>query len=154
MGNKKRSNSQQDFKGEAWEKGLNIQDVHKTWDATVSIRTRIRDGGGVMHEKSGLSCDNYVCGLNSEIVLPILSGMSGSAERKLPSIADIRSEMAILYEINKRTGPEIVDKIQAEAMHVRKLLSFIKAKVRRQEVSLALGPQYHPFLLFLCWLGA
>ena len=60
-------------------------------------------------------------------------------DRKLPSVYDLRHEETILLRMNKRIGPEIQDHVSMDSFHIRKLMSHIKAKVRRKEVSAAFG---------------
>ena len=123
--------------GESQERGLDITDIHLAWDGAEDIRTRLRDGDGLMHQKTSLACDNGVCVLNASVLLPALCTMGGNPERKLPSVVDLRGEMLLLFRANKRMGPEVNQKVNSESIHIRKLLSFIKAKVRREEVSIA-----------------
>ena len=123
------------FKGEAFEKGLDIKDVHKLWDGVDILRSRLRSGGSLVHQDSGLCCDNRVSVLNQPLVAPLLQGMSDLPDRKLPSVGDLRTEIMQCYVINKRVGKDLEEQVALEAMHVRKLLSFIKAKCRRAEVS-------------------
>ncbi|CAE7840314.1 unnamed protein product [Symbiodinium sp. CCMP2592] len=110
--------------------------MHMAWDGDMSIRTRLRGGGMLLHEKSGLSCDNHVCKLNRSVLEPILMGMASSAERKLPSLGDLRNEMQIIYRSNNRVGDEVQASVAGDAIHIRKLLSHVKAKVRRHEVDI------------------
>ena len=128
--------------GESQEPGLDITDVHLVWDGDMEVRSRLRDGGNILHPSSGLICDNAVCALNSPILGPILCTMASSPDRKLPSVTDLRSEMTILMRFNKRLGPDVQTLVLAESIHIRKLLSFVKAKVRRHEVSLAVWHQF------------
>ena len=123
--------------GESQEPGLDITDVHMVWDGCPAIRDRLRSGKSFLDEKTGLACDNMTCALNSDVLNPILAGMGAHADRKLPSIGDLRNEMAICFRLNKRVGPEAQQVVASEAIHVRKMLSFVKAKVRREEVSVA-----------------
>ncbi|CAE7432716.1 unnamed protein product [Symbiodinium sp. CCMP2456] len=123
------------FVGEAAEPGLIITDIHLAWDGCSSVRQRLRDGIGVMHSSSGLSCDNGTCKLNSDILLPILHCMSENNQKKLPSVGDLRTELGKIFTVNKRVGADIQGLVASEAIHIRKLLSFVKAKARRGEVS-------------------
>ena len=116
--------------------GLDITDIFRAWDADDVIRGRLRDSSSFMHPSSETKCDNMVCILNKGILLPVLSRMSLNSERQLPCVSDLRTEMAQCYEVNKRgTNPEDSATIIGDSWHVRKLLSFVKAKVRREEVS-------------------
>ena len=134
--------------GECHERGTDITDVAQLWDSAPDIRARLRNGEFIMHAQSGLNCDNSVCVLNKSLLMPILAGMF-AADRKLPCVNDIRRELGACYELNKRVGPEVDSSIAGDSIHIRKLLSFVKAKCRREEVSteicLLLGK---PFLSF------
>ena len=136
------------FAGEAWEKGLDITDLHMAWDGDLTIRTRLRNGGLLLHEKSGLACDNHICKLNRSVLEPILMGMASSAERKLPSLNDLRNEMQITYRTNCRVGQDVQSAVAGDAVHIRKLLSHVKAKVRRHEVSLDTCPNHASHLSY------
>ena len=138
-------------KGDADQKGLDIGGVHEHWESSPEIRGRLRDGGFVMHPQSGLNCDNAVCTMNKQLLLPILAGMFGD-DRKLPAVGQIRSELACLYKLSKRVGPDVEQSIAGDAIHIRKLLSFVKAKCRRLEVSTdfcLLQKSFDPFAFLL-----
>ena len=135
MGPKRASSG---FLGEAHEPGLDISNIGQMWDGDEVVRMRLREGGALLHPQSGLACDNRCCCLNKEVLVPILFGMASNAERKLPSIGDLRNEMAICFRLNKRMGPDVQASVAGDAIQLRKLLSFVKGKVRRQEVSTAL----------------
>ena len=136
------------FVGEAAEPGLSIADLHLGWDSSSNVRQRLRDGSGAMHSRSGLSCDNHTCKINNDLLLPILHAMSENSQKKLPSVGDLRSELAKLFTVNKRVGGDIQGLVASEAIHIRKLLSFVKAKARRGEVSKVLRqhPSYMPII--------
>ena len=131
----KKSGSNSKFKGEAFERGLDIGGMHKVWDSMDEVRSRLRAGGTIMHEETGLCCDNRVSVLNKQLLGPLLQGMAGLTDRKLPSVGDLRQEIMLCFSLNKRVGKDLDEKVALEAMHLRKLLSFIKAKCRRAEVS-------------------
>ena len=124
--------------GEAYEKGLETQGLHPRWDAASNIRNRFRDGQAFLHPRSGLGCDNSVCALNSSVLLPILWSMRSSPDRTLPSAVDIRTEMSATYNMNHRTSKDDQTACIGESLHVREMLSHVKTKTRRQEVSIAL----------------
>ena len=121
-------------RGEAHERGMEIQDLASVWDSSPDVRARLRGGQFIMHPHSGLNCDNSVCVLNKALLMPILSGMFAS-NRKLPCVQDLRREITACYELNKRAGPEVNQSVAGDGIHIRKLLSFVKAKCRREEVS-------------------
>ena len=137
MAPKAKSNPSSPYCGEAFEKGISITDIHQTWDSKQDVRARLRDGGSFLHPHSGLCVDNQVCVLNKSILEPILAGMSSSPERKLPSVGCLRQEITLCFQANKRVGKDVEACVAGDATHVRKLLSFVKAKARRTEVSLA-----------------
>ena len=132
----KRNRRERD-QGEAHERGMDITDMAQQWDAAPDVRARLRGGDFIMHPQSGLNCDNSICVLNKSLLMPILSGMFAS-DRKLPCVNDLRREIAACYDLNKRVGPEVDQSIAGDGIHVRKLLSFVKAKCRRGEVSIEL----------------
>ena len=134
---KGKANPSSPYAGDAFEKGLNIADIHEQWDSKPDVRGRLRDGGGFLHPHSGLCVDNQVCVLNKSILEPIICGMSSSPDRKLPGVGCLRNEIALCFRANKRVGKDVEACLAGDATHVRKLLSFVKAKVRREEVSLA-----------------
>ncbi|CAE7756648.1 unnamed protein product [Symbiodinium necroappetens] len=123
------------FRGEAFEKGLDIAEIHQKWDADSEIRNRLRGGAmSLLHPKSGLTCDNSTCSLNKGLLTPILMGMSANPDRKLPGLNDLRHEMACCFRANNRVGKEVMEAVAGDATHLRKLLSHVKSKARRHEV--------------------
>ena len=118
------------------ENGLDISALHLSWDSQVEMRNRLRDGQAFMFAND-LKVDNPTCIMNALILKPILLRMSCSPDRKLPSVRDLRFEMQQCYELNKRSpaNPEDAKEIVADSWQLRKLLSHVKAKVRREEVS-------------------
>ena len=133
-GKRSKKGQRAEFAGEAYEAGLNIANIHVSWDSCDAIRNRLRQGGPVMDPECGLYCDNRACILNYSLLLPMVIAMQHQ-DRKLPSVYDIRHEETILLRMNKRIGPEIQEQVSMDSFHIRKLLSHIKAKVRRKEVS-------------------
>ena len=117
--------------------GLDIDDAHLAWDSAQDLRDRLRNGSSFMDPRSEMRCDNPTCCRNASILEPILVKMSCVADRKLPNVKDLRAEMSSCYEMNKRPPNDPTDEraIVADSWHIRKLLSHIKAKARRGEVS-------------------
>ena len=118
------------------ESGLDISGISQVWDGERELRSRLRNGGPFIHPLSDSKVDNQTCVQNIEVLMPLIARMTMSAERKLPGVADLRMEMQVCYEANKRKdNPEDNAAIIADSWHIRKLLSHVKAKVRRNEVS-------------------
>ena len=138
IGKRNRKGQKGEFAGEAFEPGLNIKDIHVSWDGCDAIRNRLREGGPVLAPETGLYCDNSACVKNYSLLLPLCIAMQ-QQDRKLPSVYDLRHEETILLRMNKRIGPEIQDHVSMDSFHIRKLMSHIKAKVRRKEVSAVFG---------------
>ena len=149
---KARAKASSEFSGEANERGLDITDIHEQWDACVDVRNRLRAGQSLLHPKSGLSCDNSVCRLNRGILEPVLLGMAG-ADRKLPSLPDLRHEMSCCYRANNRVGKEVQEQVVGDAVHIRKLLSHVKSKTRRQEVSLETRSIFFGKVIYLLYIS-
>ena len=116
-------------------KGLDIQGVHEAWQAEKTLWVRMRDGLPFLHPSTGLTADNRVCILNKEILYPMLQAMGQYVDRRLPNVSNLRAEIQQFLENNKRLQPADVANVPGDAIHIRKLLSFVKAKVRREEVS-------------------
>ena len=125
------------------ESGLDIAGISLVWDADLELRSRLRNGGPFMHPQSDSKVDNQTCIFNTEVLMPLIARMTLNAERKLPGVADLRTEMQACYEANKRKdNPEDSAAIVSDSWHIRKLLSHVKAKVRRSEVSTEPLPYY------------
>ena len=127
-----------DVVGEAEKEGtgLDISEIFVTWDATQELRDRLRGGQTFMHPSTDLKCDNRTCTMNGPILEPLLLRMSMNSERKLPIVQDLREQMTSVYQKNKRVdNPEDEKTIVGDSWHIRKLLSHVKAKARRGEVS-------------------
>ena len=102
------------------------------WDEIPNIRQRLREGGVLIEEVSSKNVDIQTPAKYSDVLMPILHRMR-AANKKLPNIDDLRSEIAALLELSKRAD----DGIEKFGWLIRKNLVFIKMKVRRQEVSTA-----------------
>ena len=127
-----------------------ISGVGVEWDSDLSLRERVRDGGPVLHPQTPEKQeDNKVCMKNADILMPLLVRMAALPNRPLPTMDDLRDEVAAFLTLNKRDGPECVGMVELTVHTLKKLLGFIKAKTRRHEVSTAPRPgQIHLGLPF------
>ena len=113
---------------------LDIARLHLEWDACEEIRARLREGGGLMVEGKGE--DIKVVLDNVGPLQPLVTRMSLTQSRPMPSVESLRSEVEALYLKNKRgQTPEDQPDVIAIAWRIRKLLTYLKMKVRRHEVS-------------------
>lgn len=84
----------------------------------------------------GTVCDNLA------VLQPFITRMSLTQTRPLPAVEALRDEVETIYIRNKRGNTaEAAPDVVAISWRIRKLLGFIKMKVRREEVSSA--PCWH-----------
>lgn len=113
---------------------LDITRLHLEWDACEEIRKSVLEGGGLIAEGKGEDIkavlDNQMC------LQPFITRMSLTQSRPMPSVDHLRLEVEALYLKNKRgQTPEDQPDVIAIAWRIRKLLTYLKMKVRRHEVS-------------------
>ena len=119
---------------------LDISGLHLEWDANPEIRNRLREGGPLM-EKVGEDIPSAVA--NVGLLQPMVTRMSLTETRPLPAVEALRDEVETIYLRNKRgSTPEDTPDVVALAWGIRKLLVFLKMKVRRREVSSAPFPHH------------
>ena len=125
-------------KGKTKESGCSIAGVAGEWDATPNIRQRLRDGEPILHPDTKLKQEDIkTCINNEELLAPLLHRMCASPKRSVPGIDDIRDEVGQLLAMNKRQGEDLIVMVEDTAKVLKALCVFIKAKVRRHEVSTA-----------------
>lgn len=126
---------------------LPIEGIAVLWDDEV--RDRLRSGGPLMSpDCPNLTEDITTCVKNRFLLHPILARMSLMQTRPLPAIEGLRDEVEKVFCRNKRSTSELPGgDIVKCAWHIRKLLGFIKMKVRRHEVSTVTCQKKH------CWRG-
>ena len=112
--------------------GCDLKGLAAEWDETPSIRQRLREGGALIEEVSTKNVDLQTPAKFNEVLMPILHRMR-LADKKLPCVEDLRSEIASLLDLSKRAANDI----EKFGWLIRKNLVFVKMKVRRQEVSIA-----------------
>lgn len=134
-----RNRSYRDRPSEVVSKGppLNIADVHVEWDADLSIRGRLRDGGTFLNDTKEKVEDIPTCIKNAEILLPLLNRMSGLEKRPVPAVEDLREEICKALTLSKRSSQEDAGMVVDTASHIKKLCGFVKMKCRRNEPSSA-----------------
>ena len=115
-----------------------ISGISREWDKDEEIKARLLEGGNPLHPKSVLKQeDNRECILNKGLLRPCLERMSIMDKRPIPAIDSLRDEVSNLLVLSKRTGPDTTSVIEETSQTIKKLLVFVKAKVRRKEVSTA-----------------
>ena len=116
---------------------LDVAGVCDEWDAYEDIRERMRQGETFIHPEA-LKDDVRSCVLNSSILVPFLTRMATFDHKPLPGVENLRLELEKLWLKNKRGNtPEECELVVKTSWRVKKLLGFIKMKVRREEVSSA-----------------
>ena len=110
------------------------------WDACPDVRARVRDEGAVLDPKSDGFVDITTCCRNASLLVPLVTRMALSKTRDVPGVDGLRDSVVSLLTMNQRPN-EAAD--MAEVVRIgwalRKLAGFLKMKVRRKEVSYALG---------------
>lgn len=114
-----------------------ITGIGQEWDLLPAVRARLRDGGGLLEPETVMKREDVkVCALNKDLMFPLLRSMHASS-RQLPALNDLREEIQSALTLNKRSGDDCVTLIEETAHQLKKYCGFIKAKVRREEVSTA-----------------
>lgn len=107
---------------------------HTEWDGCEDVRDRLRGGGGLLVDGKGE--DIKVVLSNSSVLQPLVTRMSLCQSRPLPNVDALRDEVEQVYLKNKRgQTPEDQPDVIAISWKIRKLLTYLKMKVRRKEVS-------------------
>ena len=134
-----RNRSYRDRASEVVSKGpaLDITDVHVEWEADLSIRDRLRDGGTFLNDTKEKVEDIPTCIKNAEILMPLLNRMSQLEKRPVPAVDDLREEICKALTLSKRSSQEDTGMVVDSASHIKKLCGFVKMKCRRTEPSSA-----------------
>ena len=115
---------------------VSIDGIAREWDQSCEVKQRLLGGGDPLHpDTPPKQEDNTVCVLNRDLLIPCLQRMCIVNKRPIPTIDDLREEVTTLLTLSKRTGNDVVTAVEEAAQTIKKLLVFIKAKVRRKEVS-------------------
>lgn len=115
---------------------LDIANIHQDWDGCAELRERVLNEGDLLVEPHE---DNIPSSVANFLALqPFITRMSLSSTRPLPAIETLREEVERFYLKCKRGGtPQDSPDVVAISWKLRKMLGFIKMKVRRREVSSA-----------------
>ena len=129
---------------------LDVKGLGAEWDGCEEIRSRLRDGGSLLHPESLESEDVRTCCLNAPLIIPILTRMSTLDGKSLPPVEPMREELEALFKSNKRGGsPEDSQDIIKGGWRIKKLCGFVKMKARREEVSTVSRSKVSSQLLYL-----
>ena len=115
---------------------IDLKNLHVEWDSIEEIRDRIREGGDLLIPSKGESIPAILS--NSSVLQPLITRMSLTQTKPLPIVEPLRDEVEAIFIKNKRAeNRESVPDVVAASWKIRKLLTFLKMKVRRKEVSSA-----------------
>lgn len=114
---------------------LPISNLYLDWESVNEIRDRLLDGGSLLISDKGGE-DIPTCVANTAVLQPLITRMSLLQTKPLPAVDPLRDEIEAVYQKCKRgnhqdDSPDVV----AICWRIRKLLGFVKMKVRRREVS-------------------
>lgn len=108
---------------------LDLDGLAAEWDGTVSIRSALREGEQLV---SIVNVDIKACVAAKDVLTPLLHRMV-SKECKLPDVEPLRDNIRDVYLRNK-SEPD-AGTILGISWQIRRMLGFLKMKVRRSEVS-------------------
>lgn len=114
----------------------NIEGVGDEWEDDVAVREHIRSTGIVTQRPVGMKwCEpnRPNCVANSLVLTPLLQRMHDEDGYKLPSLEDLKRQIAILYHRLRASPSEKV--IYTTAVELKKLCSFVKRRTNRLEVT-------------------
>lgn len=119
---------------------LDVKNIHLEWDGCEDIRDRLRNGGGLLvfagDKKVGDNIPSEVA--SASVLQPFITRMSLLDSRPLPAVDGLRDEVEAVFLKNKRgETPEDKPDVIEIGWQIRKMLTFLKMKVRRREVSSA-----------------
>lgn len=115
---------------------MDVASLGVTWEASEVIRSRLRKEKTLLsHPSSESHCEanrpNAVS--NSEVLIPGLVALRNTAGWKLPHLEPLQQEIMTVFE---KLGVEVDDShIYKTSMELKKLLGFVKRRVRRREVT-------------------
>ena len=113
---------------------LDLKNLSMEWDANEEIRNRLREGSGLLVDGKGEDIPSIVANLG--VLQPFITRMSLTTTRPLPLVETLRDEVEAIYLRNKRgSNPEDVPDVIGIGWKIRKMLTYVKMKVRRREVS-------------------
>eukprot|EP00439_Symbiodinium_sp_Y106_P034723 s749_g4.t1 len=112
---------------------VSLEGLAQEWDSSPELRELMRTGYALFIEASEKNVDKRTPIKNAEVLLPLLTRMQ-LANKALPNVDDLRSEIRAFYGMCKREYDEN-DDIRRAGWLVRKNLVYMKMKCRRKEFS-------------------
>lgn len=112
---------------------VQLEGLALEWDSSPELRELMRAGYALFAEASEKNVDKKTPIKNAAVLLPLLSRMQ-AANKALPNIEDVRSEVRAFYGMCKREYNEI-DDVHRAGWLIRKNLVYMKMKCRRKEFS-------------------
>lgn len=113
---------------------LDINGLATEWDSQEEVRVRLRAGKCLLAEGKGE--DIAAVTGNLSVLQPLITRMGLTTTRPLPAVEGLRDEVEAIFLKNKRGNtPEDAPDVISISWRIRKLLGFVKMKVRRSEVS-------------------
>ena len=131
---------------------LDLERISEEWDSSELVRDRMRSSGYLMADST---TEDIGCCVKEQVVLwPFLTRMSLTRTRPVPAVDALRSEVQAFFLLCKRPASKDDEaEVFRLSWRIRKLLGFIKMKVRRQEVSNAPCLYHTRFNIIVFFLG-
>ena len=108
----------------------------KIWDDTESIRDRLRSKKPLVNDDKGADVKIGKCVINHDLLIPVLNQIGEGC--RLAEIDPLRDACQEVYKMNSRTVTSA--EVDDAAWGVRDMVTFIKRKAQREEVSLEFRP--------------
>ena len=114
---------------------LNIQDIHKEWDAYQEVRDHLRADDAVLFGK-GATESIKLCCLDPiyQFLTPLLLKMAETTGSPQPPVDPLRDELEELYRKESKSIDQ--DQVIHDSWITRKLLGFVKMKTRLKKPSI------------------
>ena len=115
---------------------MDVDGLAVEWEGVKALRTRLRDHRKLhLHPQTQKWCEptRLNCNSNAMILLPALNRLQFTNGWKLPYIDPLQDEIALLYQ--KVGIPPEEKEIYKAANEMKKMLSFVKRRAQRKEVT-------------------
>eukprot|EP00438_Fugacium_kawagutii_P022975 Skav222204 [mRNA] locus=scaffold3943:27407:27886:+ [translate_table: standard] len=124
---------------------MNCSGLAVSWEGSESVRVQIRQHKALcVHPASERWCEpnRMNCNNNSSVLIPALEILRDTPDWKLPHLEPLQVEVALVYE--KVGVPVDARQVYTSAVELKKMIGFIKRRVKRREVTKAIRSKQAP----------